>query len=191
MRCYYKICTNSPLRTISLCRGDNALFSLHKRKKFQKRSVRTCGSIALPHHLPSKEIPTSPHARIFGSNGVPQRDYKFPQSQIFPHGVHTTKPEFRHAPCAPRAIYFFVGTGVLDCPPCAWGFFARLCPLSVTFRATSPLGEAFEFSRPTEPSAHETHSPFGSLINYLPLQSSPPERNSNTDGDNSIWRGIV
>ena len=40
---------------------------------------------------------------------------------------------------------------------CAWGFFARLCPLSVTFRATSPLGEPNESPRPTEPSAHNLH----------------------------------
>ena len=52
-----------------------------KSWKSYKRSKQTCGLIASDasvrvrtHRLPSKKIPTSPHAMIFGSNGVPQRD---------------------------------------------------------------------------------------------------------------------
>ena len=64
---------------------------------------------APPHHLPTRKIPTSPHARIVGANGVPQRNCKFPQSQIFPHRARTTKLEFYHAPCAPRAVWAQTG----------------------------------------------------------------------------------
>ena len=37
-------------------RGDHALFSLHKRKKFQKRSVQPCRLTAPTHRLPSKKF---------------------------------------------------------------------------------------------------------------------------------------
>ena len=82
-------------------RGDHALFSLHKRKKFQKRSVQPCRLTAPPHRLPSKKIPTSPHARIVGSNGVPQRDHGFPHSRIFPHRVRSAESKFHLTPRAP------------------------------------------------------------------------------------------
>ena len=45
-----------------------------------------------------------------------------PNHRFFPTGCVRADTKTHHAPCAPRAIYFFVGTGVLDCPPCAWGF---------------------------------------------------------------------
>ena len=86
-------------------RGDHALFSLHKRKKFQKRSVQPCRLTAPPHKLPSKKIPTSPHARIVDANGLPQRDHRFPHSQIFPHRVRAAEPKPHHAHCAPRAAW--------------------------------------------------------------------------------------
>ena len=89
--------------------GDNALFSLHKRKKCQKRSVPTCRWIAPPQKLPSKKIPTSPHAKIFGANGVPQRGYGFPHLGIFPHQVRWAEPKFYHAHCAPRAVWAQTG----------------------------------------------------------------------------------
>ena len=89
--------------------GDNALFSLHKRKKCQKRSVPTCRWIAPPPQLPSKKIPTSPHAQAIGANGVPQRDFRCPQSQIFPHRVRTADPKPHHAHCAPRAVWAQTG----------------------------------------------------------------------------------
>ena len=94
MRCYSKISTVFPSAHNLPLQGDHALFSLHKRKKFQKRSVRACRSTAPTHRLPSKKIPTSPHARTFGSNGVPQKDYGFPHSQIFPHRVRRTNRYF-------------------------------------------------------------------------------------------------
>ena len=104
--------THSRLRT----NFGSCTFFFTQKKKVPKKK---CASLRLdrlcrkrqstPLPLPTKKIPTSPHAMAFGSNGVPQKDYGFPQSQIFPHRVRTAEPEPYHAPRAPRAVWAQTG----------------------------------------------------------------------------------
>ena len=62
------------------------------------------------HRLPSKKIPTSPHAMVFGSNGVPQRDCRFSHLGIFPHQARRTNRYFffLHNPIRKRNLFYAV-----------------------------------------------------------------------------------
>ena len=105
------LCAQSPFPSRN---GFYKLF-LSQKEKVTKRSWRACrstasaASVRVPTlKLPSEKIPTSPHARIFGANGVPQRGQRFPHLGIFPHRLRRAEPEFYLALCAPRAIYFLL-----------------------------------------------------------------------------------
>ena len=101
----------TPVRAQSPCpsrTGGYKLF-LSQKEKVTKRSWQPCRLIAPPQKPPSKKIPTSPHARIFGANGVPQRDSRFPHWGILSHQLRWQEFEFYHAPCAPRAVWAQTG----------------------------------------------------------------------------------
>ena len=77
--------------------------------------------------------------------GCHRRTADSPNRRFFPTECVRQNPSLITRP-APRAPYGHRrGLCVV--------IFARLCPLSVTFRATSPLGEAYEIT----PSAHGIH----------------------------------
>ena len=77
-------------------------FFFPKKKKLQKEVGERAARPPCRTIYRQRKMVTSPHARPFGSNGVPQRDCKSPQSQIFPHEVRTENSKFQH-PTEPSA----------------------------------------------------------------------------------------
>ena len=115
MSSYSKISSNSPLRTISLCRGDNALFSVPhslpramSKKKVPKKKL---ANLRLDRLRPSTVPPRFTFLKTCGalsdsSSPKIQKPLKLCSRK---GSVNLTvawcEPDPHHAHCAPRAVW--------------------------------------------------------------------------------------